>query len=255
MTRKWSPRELARVRSLCARRVPWPTIAVLLRRSESACYQAALDHRLYEPRLHRRHGHVLHEQIRRYHSYGATDVEIGAALHINRAVIGHHRRKLGLPSNAWSLRRRSQPNSGQFAQGCRRGRAAQLYGFIGQTRVRCVRCRRGRGNWKQVWIKIRDDGPMHQRWIPFGRHVWQRLHGPVPPGMLVVHANGDTLDDDPANLRLISRRELPAWLRTIRPEMESRRRAAVTRATRRRGHARRELRALRRAHQPEAVAC
>jgi hypothetical protein len=49
-------------------------------------------------------------------------------------------------------------------------------------------------------IKVRDGDPPAGRWIPYARWLWERDHGPVPPGHRVMHRNLQTLDDRPENL-------------------------------------------------------
>jgi hypothetical protein len=50
------------------------------------------------------------------------------------------------------------------------------------------------------YIKIRNDGPPGRRWILYSRWWWEKNRGPVPPGHLVLHKDGDTLNDEPKNL-------------------------------------------------------
>ncbi len=39
------------------------------------------------------------------------------------------------------------------------------------------------------------------------RHRWQQEHGPIPAGYLLRCRDGDTLNTDPANWRLVSKAE------------------------------------------------
>jgi len=74
------------------------------------------------------------------------------------------------------------------------------------------------------WIKLSDRGPWHSRRMPYARHVWQKEHGPIPPGLLVIHRDGDTLNDESENLVLATRAEnvahqwatIPGHLRKFR---------------------------------------
>lgn len=97
------------------------------------------------------------------------------------------------------------------------------YCCIGAVKVRRQPGRR-RG---RRWIKIGDEGPHTVRWIPYARHLWQQTHGPIPPGWVVVHLDGDTLHDTPSNLLAIPKRSMPAYCRALRPGLDERRIAAV----------------------------
>jgi hypothetical protein len=58
--------------------------------------------------------------------------------------------------------------------------------------------------------KVTDDRTKASRFNWRFVHVllWERTHGPVPPGHAVVFRNGDRRDIRPGNLELVSRREL-----------------------------------------------
>jgi len=241
MTRRLSDEEVSRLSCLVAAGEPFTEIARRLRRGVTTCWHTAIRLGLHRPRPHIRRGADFRDAILRLHGRGFSDVEIAAATGAHRQIVGQHRRKLGLSSNAWSDRRKARGDPNWFRPGQLNGRAAKLLASIGQTRIRH---RRARGNWQQRMVKIRDDGPPQFRWIPFARHVWESVYGPVPPGTFVVHADGDTLNDDRANLRLMTRRDLFAWQKSVRPKMEAHRLAAVARTAR----ARWSLYRARRAH-------
>ena len=55
------------------------------------------------------------------------------------------------------------------------------------------------------WIKVRDDGPPQNRWIPYARYLWEKRNGPVPNGYIVVHKDGNQMHDVIDNLILVDR--------------------------------------------------
>jgi len=84
---------------------------------------------------------------------------------------------------------------------------------------------------------------MHRRYVPFARYIWEHQHGPLPAGMLVVHRDGDSMNDDVANLIAIRRRDLPAHQQRANPKIEPRRRLASSKAGKQRWAAWRAKRA------------
>lgn len=44
-------------------------------------------------------------------------------------------------------------------------------------------------------------------WKLYSHYVWEPVNGPVPKGMCLWHKDGDTLNSDPDNLELITRKE------------------------------------------------
>ena len=44
-----------------------------------------------------------------------------------------------------------------------------------------------------------------RKWVPLRRYVWEQHNGPIPPGMVVRHKNGNQLDCSIDNLTLVSR--------------------------------------------------
>src|SRR3990167_7289050 len=120
----------------------------------------------------------------------------------------------------------------QLRAGMIRGAAARKYRPLGSVTIRRDQDHHeGGGRPKQPrlyrWIKGKDDGPRRERYIPLARYLWQKAHGPVPPGRFVVHADHDTMNDSLENLILVDRKELMARLYR-RPDViaKCRRRAA-----------------------------
>lgn len=65
-----------------------------------------------------------------------------------------------------------------------------------------VRRRRRPGHAKPLkvrFIKVRNSGPPAKRWMRYARWWWLQNQGPIPNGMRVIHADGDSLNDDPSN--------------------------------------------------------
>lgn len=68
-------------------------------------------------------------------------------------------------------------------------------------------------------VKIKEGGPPGRRWISYARWWWEKNRGPIPARMLVLHKDGDMLNDDPSNFILgtpgmkfiIAHKQDPAW--------------------------------------------
>lgn len=59
-----------------------------------------------------------------------------------------------------------------------------------------------------VEVKVREEPSgrkAHDNWVPKARLVWEREHGAVPDGMIVVFLDGDRTNFDPQNLGLETR--------------------------------------------------
>lgn len=52
------------------------------------------------------------------------------------------------------------------------------------------------------FVKIRMTGPTGLRWKQFARWWWEKNNGAVPAGQLVLHRDGDEMNDAPGNLIL-----------------------------------------------------
>lgn len=86
---------------------------------------------------------------------------------------------------------------------------------------------RDAGNGQTVrMVKIRMDGPVGRRWIPFARWWWERNRGPVPAGRRICHADGNLLNDAPDNLVALTPGEVFNLYHKLDPEMSRRNRAA-----------------------------
>ena len=54
------------------------------------------------------------------------------------------------------------------------------------------------------FIKVRLDGPRKDQWKEYARWWWEQNRGPVPMGKRVCHADGNTMNDAPENLVLLT---------------------------------------------------
>ena len=91
-----------------------------------------------------------------------------------------------------------KPNSGTFAKGHVPANTRDL----GAERID------NRDGY--VLVKVAEPDPFTASKARFKhkhREVWERHHGPVPPGMLVRFADGDRTNCDISNLVLVSRQE------------------------------------------------
>jgi hypothetical protein len=138
----------------------------------------------------------------------------------------------------------------RFKPGCIRGNAARKYKHVGSISIRrdhAPRRTRDRINARpgpeRRYIKVRDDGPPQERWVPLARYCWEKEHGPIPAGMLVVHIDGDTMNDKPDNLGLMDRAGNLKRLAAIRPRAWQRCLENRAKAARRRHAENRKLKA------------
>ena len=133
---------------------------------------------------------------------------------------------------------------GWFEKGSIRGQAARRYRAVGTILVRADhptrRQRRGGRRPKtpqrtnRRYIKVRDDGPPARRFMPYARWLWEKANGPVPRGLVIVHLDGDSMNDDPSNHAPATRAQSLALLRKLRPDVEKLRRRKSAAAMRRR---------------------
>lgn len=133
----------------------------------------------------------------------------------------------------------------EFKVGCLRGAAARKWRPVGSLTIRHDsasrrlrdRKRKGGGRFhgrRRRWIKVRDDGRIQDRWIPYARWLWMRANGTIPAGYNIVHLDGDTLGDRLDNLALMTDAERMAHQRRIDLEMDARRIRAVVQGVRHR---------------------
>lgn len=108
----------------------------------------------------------------------------------------------GIPWDEWMPEAsRGAVRRTQFKPGEVNGRAAQLVMPLGSERVT-------KDGYVEVKVAERSSGRRaHDNWVPKARLVWEREHGPVPEGSMVVFCDGDARNFDPANLALETRAE------------------------------------------------
>lgn len=69
---------------------------------------------------------------------------------------------------------------------------------IGEIRVR----QDGGGGSRGRFIKVAMRGPSSVKWRPYARWWWEQNRGPIPVGKVVIHLDGDRLNDAPENLAI-----------------------------------------------------
>ena len=206
----------------------------------------------------------------------ATDVRLGALR--KEYECGHGAMKEALLTQmtveeyrALAAKRLSAPNSGcfrkghipwdkglsfpgsratQFKPGHLRGMAARNWRPVGTIEIRPDRppmSRRHRKNARpgrpRRWIKVREHRPGDRGWTHYARYVWEQAHGPIPPEMVIIHEDGDALNDDLENLRLGTRADNLRHLRATRPDVEERRKLRLAKSLQKKRIASRQLKA------------
>lgn len=53
-------------------------------------------------------------------------------------------------------------------------------------------------------VKVRDDGPWHERWRHKHKVVWEKAHGKIPDGYVLIFLDGNKQNIDLSNLHLIT---------------------------------------------------
>lgn len=94
-----------------------------------------------------------------------------------------------------------------------------------------IRIRRHSKRTRVRMIKVRDDGPISGRWIALARWWWLNSRGPIPPGMRIVHRDGDLLNDDPSNYMLATADDVLMLSRQWDPTLDERNHRAAAKGT------------------------
>jgi hypothetical protein len=69
-----------------------------------------------------------------------------------------------------------------------------------------------------VMVKVRDDGPSHDRWRYLSVVVWERAHGPIPPGWCLWFRDRNSLNCRLENLECITLAERLARNKAEHPD-------------------------------------
>jgi predicted Zn-ribbon and HTH transcriptional regulator len=115
----------------------------------------------------------------------------------------------------------------EFKCGHIRGMAARRYRAVGTITIRndkAPKRLRERKNAKpgkpRRYIKVRDDGPLHRRYQIYARYVYEQEYGPIPAGLIVLHKDGDTMNDDPGNLLAVTHASSLNHMKDLDPNLE-----------------------------------
>lgn len=55
-----------------------------------------------------------------------------------------------------------------------------------------------------VIVKVQDDGPWHKRWHPKHKLEWEKVHGKIPPGFVLIFLDGNKQNITMENLKLVT---------------------------------------------------
>ena len=101
---------------------------------------------------------------------------------------------------------------------------------VGMIRI-VTRERQGRTN---QYREIKVSGIMQGRhkWIPYARYLYEQKYGQIPKGHFPVHKDGDSMNDDPDNLRIVDRKGHLALQMQRDPKMIKKCRRNASRALR-----------------------
>jgi len=109
--------------------------------------------------------------------------------------------------------------------------------------VRTILVRNDKCGKQFRWIKVSGIRHGRHKWIPYARYLWRQSHGPIAPGYFVVHVDGNTLNDDINNLRLVNNRQHLALQMARDPGMLKKCRRNAGRAAKKRHAANRKRKA------------
>src|SRR4030042_1011946 len=115
----------------------------------------------------------------------------------------------------------------------------QLFHWQKKRRYKTGEARKGKA---RRWIKVRDDGVVYKRYIPYARYLWEKRNGPVPDGLIVVHKDGNQMHDVIDNLILVNRRRHMSRTCHNAPDVMTRAHKHACKSRTRTAHARRLLR-------------
>lgn len=132
------------------------------------------------------------------------------------------------------------PHQRNFLKGTIRGAAARRYLPVGMVRVR-----KDSNGRRARWVKVDDVMGSRDNWKFYATDLWERDHGPVPKGWCVIHVDGRSMNDDPANLECVTFAERIRRTLSRNPQVEARRADGVRKARKRRAEVDREKRVIR----------
>ena len=86
----------------------------------------------------------------------------------------------------------------------KKGHLPTNHKHVGSIRI-VTRERQGRIN---QYREIKVSGIMQGRhkWIPYARYLYEQKYGPIPKGQFPVHIDGDSMNDELDNLRIVDRK-------------------------------------------------
>lgn len=176
------------------------------------------------------------ELRRRYKTESAAEIAIAMGRSLSAVYQETH--KLGLRKSLAVVAQMARERSARLGHGgvahrFQKGRPPWNAGIKGSTGTHpnCVRTQFRKGNVSKRWdpeiyqvgaLRLNSDGGIDMKvrpggyiagnpvWVQLHRWTWERVHGPIPSGMVVRARDGDLHNTQIENLYLASRRDLMA---------------------------------------------
>ena len=137
-----------------------------------------------------------------------TDAEIGKQLgRTLTSVEGFRMRNGFIKPKSWAYFKKGHEswNKGKkFVAGGRSNETQFKDGHLPHNTKHdyAISLRKDKSGWTYKYIRLALG-----KWIPLHRHVWKTVKGEIPPGMIIIFKNSDTMDCRIENLEMISRAE------------------------------------------------
>lgn len=123
----------------------------------------------------------------------------------------------------------------------KKGHLPANHKHVGTIRISTREREGGTNQFREIKVSGILQG--RHKWISHARYLYEQKHGPIPKGRFVVHVDGNSMNDDPDNLRSVDRRGHLALQMQRDPNMLKKCRRKAGRAARKRHKATRRRKA------------
>ncbi len=147
-----------------------------------------------------------------------------------KVAVGNEATRFEKGHKTWNKGRKGWSPPGTEKTRFKKGHLPHNHRHVGSTRIN-ERTRKGNTvTYKE--IKVAGIMQGRHKWIAYAKYIWQQANGPVSKGMLIVHVDGDTLNDSLDNLKLVDRKGHLALQMERDPKMIKRCRKKAARTVR-----------------------